>query len=161
MVKPLKDKKCKEVLNAVIEIVNECIRKPNKLWVDQGRELYHKLMQDGLDNNNISTHSTYNEGDSVIVGRFIRPLKAKIYKKITANDSIWLKKDNRNFDVTMQSFDGAEMCQLVDLYLLKIPKIEFGRKNLKLGRDDGCSCFKNKPGSELEKSKRRYVKFLR
>ena len=60
-VKPLKDKKFKEVLNAVIEIVNECIRKPNKLWVDQVREFHHKLMQDGLDNNNISMYSTYNE----------------------------------------------------------------------------------------------------
>ena len=36
-VKPLKDKKGKTVLNAFIEIVNESNRKPNKLWVDQGR----------------------------------------------------------------------------------------------------------------------------
>ena len=36
-VKPLKDKKGKTVLNAFMEIVNESNRKPNKLWVDQGR----------------------------------------------------------------------------------------------------------------------------
>ena len=36
-VKPLKEKKCKTVLNAFIEIVNESNRKPNKLWVDEGR----------------------------------------------------------------------------------------------------------------------------
>ena len=36
-VKPLKDKKDKTVLNAFIEILNESNRKPNKLWVDQGR----------------------------------------------------------------------------------------------------------------------------
>ena len=36
-VKPLKDKKGKTVLNAFIEIVNESNRKPDKLWVDQGR----------------------------------------------------------------------------------------------------------------------------
>ena len=36
-VKPLKDKKGKTVLSAFIEIVNESNRKPNKLWVDQGR----------------------------------------------------------------------------------------------------------------------------
>ena len=40
--KPLKDKKGKTVLNAFIEIVNESNRKPNKLWVDQGREFYNK-----------------------------------------------------------------------------------------------------------------------
>ena len=36
-VKPLKDKKGKAVLNTFIKIVNESNRKPNKLWVDQGR----------------------------------------------------------------------------------------------------------------------------
>ena len=33
----LKDKKCKRVLNAFIDIVNESNRKPNKLRVNQGR----------------------------------------------------------------------------------------------------------------------------
>ena len=33
-----KDKKGKTVLNAFIEIVYEFNLKPNKLWVDQGRE---------------------------------------------------------------------------------------------------------------------------
>ena len=37
LVKTLKDKKGKIVLHGFIEIVNESKRKPNKLWVDQGR----------------------------------------------------------------------------------------------------------------------------
>ena len=44
-VKPLKDKKGKTVLNGFIEIVNESNRKPNKLWVDQGKVLYDISMQ--------------------------------------------------------------------------------------------------------------------
>ena len=44
MVKPLKDRKGKTVLNAFIELVNEPHHKPNKLWVDQGREFYNKFM---------------------------------------------------------------------------------------------------------------------
>ena len=36
-VKPLKDKNGKTVLDAFIEKINESNRKPNKLWVDQGR----------------------------------------------------------------------------------------------------------------------------
>ena len=43
--KPLKDKKGKTLLNDFIEIVNKFNHKPNKLWVDQGREFYNKLMQ--------------------------------------------------------------------------------------------------------------------
>ena len=39
-VKPLQGKNGKIVLNAFIKIVNESNRKPNKLWVDQGREFY-------------------------------------------------------------------------------------------------------------------------
>ena len=49
--------------------------------IDRGREFYNKLMQEWLDNNNILIYSTYNEGKSVITKRFIKTLKAKIYKK--------------------------------------------------------------------------------
>ena len=78
--KPLKDKKDKADLNAFIEIVNESNHKPNKLWVNQGREFYNKLMQ-WLDNNDILMYSTNNDGKSVIVERFIKTLKSEIYKQ--------------------------------------------------------------------------------
>ena len=84
-VKPLKDKKDKTVLNAFMEIVNGSNRKPNKLWVDQGREFYKKLLQEWLDNNDILMNSTHNEGKLVIAERFIKTLKS--LKKMTANDS--------------------------------------------------------------------------
>ena len=86
-VKPLKDKKGKTVLNAFIEIVNGSNCKPNKLWVDQVREFYKKLVQEWLENNDILMYSTHNGGKSVIVERFIKSLKAKIYKKMTASNS--------------------------------------------------------------------------
>ena len=44
-IKPFEGKKGKTVLVAFIKIVNESNRKPNKLWVHQGREFYNKLMQ--------------------------------------------------------------------------------------------------------------------
>ena len=73
--------KGKTVLNAFIEIVNESNHKPNKLWVDQGREFYNKLIQEWLDINDVLMYSTHNEGKSVIAERFIKTLKAKIYKR--------------------------------------------------------------------------------
>ena len=78
-VKPLKDKKGKTLFNAFIEIVNESNRKPNKLWVDQRREFYNKLMKECLNNSNILIYSTQNEGKSVVTERFTKTLKAKIY----------------------------------------------------------------------------------
>ena len=51
------------------------------------KKFYIKLMEECLDNNDILMYSTHNEGKSVITGRFIKTLKAKIYKKMTANYS--------------------------------------------------------------------------
>ena len=83
--KPLKDIKGKTVLNAFIEIVNESNRKPLKLYVDQGKELYKKLMQEWLDNYDVNydtlMYSTHIDGTSVIAERYIKALKTKIYKK--------------------------------------------------------------------------------
>ena len=58
----VKDRKGQTVLNAFIETVNESNHKPNKFWIDQGRE----FMQEWLDNNDILMYSTHNEGKSVI-----------------------------------------------------------------------------------------------
>ena len=83
-VKMLKDKKGKTV-NAFIEIVNESNRKPLKLYVDQGRDLYEKLMQEWLDNYDANydtlMYSTHIDDKSVIAERYIKALKTKIYKK--------------------------------------------------------------------------------
>ena len=87
MVKSLKDKKGKTVLNAFIEIINESNRKPDNLWVDQRKGFYNKLMQEWLDDNDILMYSTHNKGKSVIAERIIKTFKAKIYKEMTANDS--------------------------------------------------------------------------
>ena len=43
----------KTVSTGFIEIVNKSNHKPNKLYVDQGREFYNELMQEWLDNNDI------------------------------------------------------------------------------------------------------------
>ena len=44
-------------------------------------------MQEWLDNSDILMYSTRNEGKSVITESYIKTLKAKIYKKMTANES--------------------------------------------------------------------------
>ena len=85
-VKPLKDKKGETVLIAFIEIMNKSNCKPNRLWIDQGRESYNRLMQEQLDNNNLLMYSTHSEGNSVIAERFMKTLKTKIYLKMTANE---------------------------------------------------------------------------
>ena len=80
---PLKDKKGMTIVNAFQKIISKG-RKPNKIWVDQGGEFYNNLLKRFLKINNIEMYSTYNEGKSVVAERFIRTLKNKIFKHMTA-----------------------------------------------------------------------------
>ena len=44
------------------------------------------------------------------------------------NLDIWTKKEgNKDFDVTIGSFDGTEICELVGLYILYIWSTKYGR----------------------------------
>ena len=40
-------------------------------------------------------------------------------------DSVWVKKNNPNFDVTIGSYDGTELCELTGLYIPSIMDGEF------------------------------------
>ena len=51
--KHLKDKTAKTVFHGFAEITNKSNRKPNKLWIHQGREFHNSLMQKWLDDNDI------------------------------------------------------------------------------------------------------------
>ena len=80
---PLKDKKGTSIVNAFKKIISEG-RKPNKIWVDKGSEFYNKSFKDFLKINDTEMYSTFNEGKSVVAERFIRTLKNKILKHMTA-----------------------------------------------------------------------------
>ena len=80
---PLKHKKETSLVNGFQKIISK-VRKPNKIWVDQGSEFYNNSFKDFLKMNNIEMYSTCNEGKSVVAERFIRTLKNKIFKHMTA-----------------------------------------------------------------------------
>ena len=80
---PLKNKKGTSIVNAFKKIISK-ERKQNKIWVDQVSEFYNNSFKDFLKKNNIEMYSTYNEGKSVAAERFIRTLKNKIFKHMTA-----------------------------------------------------------------------------
>ena len=90
----LKDKKGISIVNAFDKIIKQSNRrakgasvqhvKPNKIWVDQGGEFYNNVFKKCLSDNDIIMYSTYNEGKSVVAERFIRTLKNKLDKHMTA-----------------------------------------------------------------------------
>ena len=81
---PLKDKKGISIVNAFNKIIKQSNKKPNKIWVDQGGEFYNNVFEKWLSDNDINMYSTYNEGKSVVAERFIRTLKNKLHKHMTA-----------------------------------------------------------------------------
>ena len=60
------------------------VRKESKILVDQGSEFYNSSFKKWLENHEIKMYSTHNKGRSVVGERFIRPLKTKILKHMTA-----------------------------------------------------------------------------
>ena len=80
---PIKDKKGTSIVNTFKKIISKG-RKPNKIWVDPGCEFYNNSFKDFLKINSIKMYSIYNEGKSVVAERFIRTLKNKIFKHMTA-----------------------------------------------------------------------------
>ena len=83
MGRSFKRQKRTSIVNAFQKIISKG-RKPNKIWVDQDSEFYNNSFKDFLKINNIEMYSTYNEGKSVVAERFIRTLKNKIFKHMTA-----------------------------------------------------------------------------
>ena len=77
---PLKDKTGKSVASALKTIFEE--RKPEKMWVDKGKEFYNKDVKDLIE-----LYSTENEEKSSVVERWIRTMKEKMWKYFTANST--------------------------------------------------------------------------
>ena len=68
------------------------------------------------------------------------------------NGKSWIKKEGHPyFDVTMESYDGAENCELVGFYLLSKLAPLVGTKNVGLYQDDGLAVsLWNKNGQNME-----------
>ena len=81
---PLKDKKGISIVNTFQKILKESNRKPNKICVHKGSEFYNNYFKEWLKDNDAEMYSIHNEGISVVVKKFIRTLKNKIYKYMSA-----------------------------------------------------------------------------
>ena len=85
---PIKNKTGKSIVEAfdyVLGELNAINYKPKKLWVDNGSEFYDKTFKNWLNDNNIQMYSSFNEGKAVVIERFNRTLKNKMFKYFTAN----------------------------------------------------------------------------
>ena len=114
-------------------------------------EFYPSISEDLLSKaiNFAKSHSC--DIDSNTVNIIMHARKCFLFER---NGDIWVKKENEDFDVTMGSYDGAEICELVGLFILHELGTELGHNNIGLYRDDGLCCFHNMPGPEVERTKK-------
>ena len=73
-------------------------------------------------------------------------------------DEAWKKKSKSNFDVTMGSYDGAQVCELVGLYILSLLEEFICQQDVGLYRDDGLIVVKKLNGKQTDQLRKDIIK---
>ena len=74
------------------------------------------------------------------------------------DEPAWAKRDrNALFDVTMGSYDGAEVYELVVIFLLNNLAEFFQKKDMGVYRDDGLTVLKDAPGHDADAARKRII----
>ena len=61
----------------------------------------------------------------------------------------------------MGSYDGAEVCELIGIFMLGLIGNKYNPNNIGLDRDDGLAVFKNTSGPQSEKNKKTFQKMFK
>ena len=71
------------------------------------------------------------------------------------------KKTESCFDVTMESFGDAEVCQLVGIYILCSLAKLINKEDCGLCRDDGLLILRNANGQQIDRIRKKITKTLK
>ena len=145
---PLKDKKGETVANAFKDVMKKSNRKPNKLWVDQGKEFYNQHMystplfkfkdkdilekdENGEYKNQI--YSVFNTQKNPLIERFNRTILNKLSKQQTINgNQKWLHilpTITKNYNNTIHSSIGISPAEASkDPSLVKVIPPQFNKR---------------------------------
>ena len=69
---------------------------------------------------------------------------------------IWIKKESGLFDVMMGAYDGAEVCELVEIFILYQLSRICNKNYIGLYRDNGLAVFRHTNGPQEEKIKKHF-----
>ena len=77
-------------------------------------------------------------------------------------DSTWVKKEgDEDFDIPMGRYDGAEICELVGIYIQnKLCKL-INKKDFGLYRDDGLGILRNTSRREADRKRKIIIKIFK
>ena len=77
------------------------------------------------------------------------------------NGETWFKKREINFDVTMGACDGAEVWELIGIFLMTLFSKHINKVHVRLYRDDGLAILKDTSSPEAEKCKKKFQKLFK
>ena len=78
------------------------------------------------------------------------------------NETPWVKKNTPgNLDVTMGSYDWAEVCELVGVYILSLLANRVDKEGTGLYRDDGLVIIRNLTGPQTDKTRKDIIKIFK
>ena len=72
-----------------------------------------------------------------------------------------LKKGESNFDITVRTYDGAEVCELIGIFMLSLLSKHINKNHIELYRNDGLAILKNNSRTEVEKFKKKFQKLFK
>ena len=86
---PMKSKTAIDTFAAFISVVDSSKRQPERIWVDQGAEFYNSVFKKWMKAQDppVTMYSTFGESKSVIVERFNRTLKTKMWYFFTKENT--------------------------------------------------------------------------
>ena len=74
-----------------------------------------------------------------------------------SNETPWMKREGKLFDVTVGAYNDAEVCELVGIFRLNIISEKYNKNDIYgLYRDDDLAVFKNISGPESEHLKKKF-----
>ena len=120
-------------------------------------DFYPSITEELLDKsiNFAKTHGT-------ITDEQVRAIKHARQSLLFRGNEQWMKKNGEGlFDITMGSFDGAEACEIVGLYLLDKLSSLLGKDNVGLYRDDGLGAVRSKSGRRLDNIRKNIIELFK
>ena len=125
--------------NEVIQWYKAIDNKPKSSFICFDVVEFYPSITEELLRKAIEFAKKYDELDDQEIETITHVKKSLLYSK----DEPWCKKGASNFDVTMGSYDGAETCELIGLFMLS--QLQNLGINVGLYRDDGLAVCKKSP----------------
>ena len=74
----------------------------------------------------------------------------------------WKKKDSdRCFDVTMGSYDGAELCEFIGIHLLSQLRITINKNDCGISKNDGLMIQEYINGQQTDQLRKKIIKIFK